>query len=178
MTSLVTDYLLIDRVHRGLGGGGGYLVWVPCILSESQTYAFFWAYRLNHVALKWVIFFLWFPMKLCARPYGWEREFAHRLVFRFFDLLTCYTYQLLVISKYEEGFNFEQQIQAGIRNIRKCFYLQRILFSRVLLNDLKAMYNKKAPSQVMSELQPSLLEAVHALCLFTLSSNMNCIIKL
>ena len=108
-----------------------------------------------------------------------EREFAHRFVFQFFDLLTCYTYQVLVISKYEKGFNFDQQIQAGIRNVRKCFYLQRILFSRFLLNDLKAIYNKKAPSQVMTELQLSLLEAVHALCLFTLPSNMNyCIIKL
>lgn len=79
-----------------------------------------------------------------------EREFAHRLVFQFFYLLTCYTHQVLVISKYEKGFNFDQQIQAGIRNVRKCFYLQRILFSRFLLNDLKAIYNKKAPSQVMT----------------------------
>ena len=143
------------------------MIWGPCVLSESQTYTFFWAYCLNHVALIWVIFFL------CARPYGWEREFAHGLVFQFFDLLTCYTYQVLVISKYEKGFNFDQQIQAGIRNVRKCFYLQRILFSRFLLNDLKAIYNKKAPSQVMTELQLSLLEAVHALCVFTLPSYMN-----
>lgn len=96
----------------------------------------------------------------------------------FFNLLTCYTYRLLVMSKYEKGFNFDQQIQAGIRKVRKSFYLQRILFSRFLLNDLKAIYNKKAPSQVMSELQPSLLEAVHAPCLLTLPSNMNCIITL
>ena len=88
-------------------------------------------------------------------------------------LLTCYIHQVLVISKYEKGFNFDQQIQAGIRNVRKCFYLQRILFSRFLLNDLKAIYNKKAPSQVMTELQLSLLEAVHALCVFTLPSYMN-----
>ena len=108
MTSLVTDYLLIDWVHRG-PGGGEYLAWGPCVPSESQTYAFFWAYLLNRMDLIWVIFFIWFPMKLCGGPYGWEREFAHRLVFWFFDLLTCYTYQLLVISKYEKGFNFDQQ---------------------------------------------------------------------
>ena len=49
---------------------GEYLAWGPCVPSESQTYVFFWAYRLNRMALIWVIFFIWFPMKLCGGLMG------------------------------------------------------------------------------------------------------------
>lgn len=142
MTSLVTDYLLIDRVRWG-GGDIWFGVHASWLRAKHTPFSgpIAWTTWPSYGS-----FFFFVHEVLWVR----EREFAHRLVFQFFYLLTCYTHQVLVISKYEKGFNFDQQIQAGIRNVRKCFYLQRILFSRFLLNDLKAIYNKKAPSQVMT----------------------------
>lgn len=180
MTSLVTDYLLIDWVRQGLGEGGIFglasmrLVWEPNICLFLGLSLKLHGPNMGHffhmVSNEIVRGALWVGKRVCSQaglPIFWLTYLVYLSALGKYTKLVSMKKDLILTNKYKL-----------VSRSESAFICKRILFSRSLLNDLKAIYNKKAPSQVMSELQPSLLEAVHVPCLCILPSNMNCIIKL